>query len=81
MNNLFPFTPSEYRDLFKALFAPGHRCVSFDDVDSSRRDLVLRHDINMSLEKAAHIAKIEVDLGVRSSWRSGRRARKSRYLN
>jgi hypothetical protein len=62
-----PFTYAYYRALLEALFHHGYHFVSFDEVDIARNDqVVLRHDVDLSLEAACALAEVEAECGVRS---------------
>lgn len=60
------FSIPGYRALLHEIAARGYRFTSFEDVRPDARDLVLRHDIDMSLDYAADMAEIEQEMGVRA---------------
>lgn len=60
------FTPAAYRTLLSGLLDRGYRARSYADADTEARDLIVRHDIDMSLEAALPIAEIENALGVKA---------------
>lgn len=58
------FTHDGYRDLLGALADRGYVVRGYDDADPEARHLILRHDLDMSLEAAEPIAEIEREAGV-----------------
>ena len=58
------FTLVGYRALMQAFKARGYVAVRFEDADPSARHLVLRHDIDMSIEAALAVAEVEAALGL-----------------
>lgn len=58
------FSTEGYTALVRALLSRGYRVHSFADAEPSARHLILRHDIDMSLEAAVPIAEAEAALGV-----------------
>lgn len=61
------FSPSHYRELLLAAKAGGYRFASFERPPQPG-DLLLRHDVDLSLAAAVAMAEIEADLGARSTW-------------
>jgi hypothetical protein len=61
------FTLDHYRELLQAAQAGGYRWASFDRHPRSG-DLFLRHDVDLSLEAALEMARLEHDLGVRATY-------------
>lgn len=61
------FTYDWYRDFLRRLSAEGYEFRSFDD-QLSDRDVVLRHDVDLSLDAAVEMAQIEADAGVESTY-------------
>ena len=57
------FTPTAYRALLMALCEKGYECRGYADTDPRQRHLILRHDIDMSVDAALPIAEIECSLG------------------
>jgi hypothetical protein len=53
------FSPSAYRDLLRAFHSAGYRSASFDAVAPREPQLLLRHDVDLSLEEAHKIAEID----------------------
>jgi hypothetical protein len=62
------FTPTGYRALLRAFAERGYEVRGFADVASEKRHLILRHDIDVSIEAALAIAEIERELGVGASY-------------
>ena len=63
-NPLANMTLAAYRALLEALLERGYRARPFDQAEPSRTDLVLRHDLDMSLDAALPTARIEQELGL-----------------
>ena len=62
------FTPAAYRDLVESLLARGYSVRDYADADPGQRHLILRHDIDMSLDAALPIAEIERALGLKAHY-------------
>jgi hypothetical protein len=62
------FSPTGYETLIKALLDRGYRIKGFADADPTARDLILRHDVDFSLDAARMMAEQEMELGVRSTY-------------
>lgn len=62
------FTLEGYSGLIRSLLERGYVCKNFHDVDVAQQHLILRHDVDMSLEYAARVARVEADLGVASTF-------------
>lgn len=60
------FTLTGYRALLEALLARGYQGRSYADADPDYRHLVLRHDLDMTLDAASPLAEVERSLGLRS---------------
>ena len=58
------FTRGGYRSLVAGLLERGYSAVGYDAVTPGERHLVLRHDLDMSIDAAVAIAEIEADLEV-----------------
>lgn len=56
-------SPASYADLIRTLTARGYAVRGFADAEPSARHLILRHDIDMSLEAALPIAEAEAEAG------------------
>lgn len=59
------FTTEGYGALVRAFLGHGYAVRDFASAEPDKRHLVLRHDIDMSVEAAAPIAEAEAALGVR----------------
>ncbi len=58
------FSPAAYRALLSGLLDRGYAVRGYADADPQRRHLILRHDIDMSLDAALPIAEIEKSLAL-----------------
>ena len=58
-----PFTLEGYEALIAALLARGYHIRSFADAQPGERHLILRHDVDQSLEAALHLARREAAEG------------------
>jgi hypothetical protein len=61
------FSPAHYRVLLDAATAGGYRFAGFDD-PPAEGSLLLRHDVDLSLEAAVVVAEIEAEAGAWSTW-------------
>ncbi|MGH3002361.1 MAG: hypothetical protein ACRDM1_06840 [Gaiellaceae bacterium] len=61
------FSLGHYRELLRAAAAGGYRCAGFDR-DPELGDLILRHDVDLSLEGALALAELEAAEGAWSTW-------------
>ncbi|MGD9537698.1 MAG: hypothetical protein AB7P52_08640 [Alphaproteobacteria bacterium] len=68
MSAAVSFTPAGYRALLDSLCARGYEVRDFFSARPERRHLILRHDVDVSLEAALEMAAFEAGLGVRSSY-------------
>lgn len=62
------FSPVSYRELVVSLLNHGCESRGYKDAEPEKPHLVLRHDIDMSLQAALVIAEIEADLGVKAHY-------------
>ena len=66
------FTLATYADMVENLLERGYRFSSFPEAESQldvdQRFVLMRHDIDMSLEAALRMARQESDLGVQSTY-------------
>ena len=60
------FSTAAYAALVRAFLSRDYAVRGFADADPDSRHLILRHDIDMSLEAAVPIAEVEAALGVSS---------------
>jgi hypothetical protein len=61
------FTLGHYRELLEAARAGGYRWAGFDRRPEAG-DLLLRHDVDLSLEAAVAVAEVEAEAGAWSTW-------------
>jgi hypothetical protein len=61
------FDLAHYRELLEAAQAGGYRFVPFDR-DPQPGELFLRHDVDLSLDAALELARLEAELGVRATY-------------
>lgn len=62
------FTYGAYRELLNLLKFSNYNIVSYDDCDNYEKCVILRHDVDNSLEKALELAKIEYEENVTSTY-------------
>ena len=62
-----PFDLDHYRELLAAAQIGGYRFAGFSR-DPEPGDLILRHDVDLSLEAAVELAELEGDAGVRATY-------------
>jgi hypothetical protein len=62
------FSPNGYRTLITRLLESGYKVSSFEEVDPRKPDLILRHDVDMSLSAAVTIGRIERELNVSAAY-------------
>ena len=61
------FDLDHYRELLEAARSGGYRFAFFDSTPRTG-DLLLRHDVDLSLEAALAVAELEADLGVAATY-------------
>ena len=61
------FDLRHYAELIEAAQAGGYRCALFDH-DPVPGDLFLRHDVDLSLDAALRLARLEFQLGARATY-------------
>jgi hypothetical protein len=61
------FSVDHSRELLLAARAGGYRFAGFDSAPAPG-DLILRHDVDLSLEAAVSLARVEAELGAFSTW-------------
>lgn len=61
------FDLPHYRELLEAAQAGGYRFACFEDAPREG-DLVLRHDVDLSLDAALRLAELESDAGARATY-------------
>ena len=62
------FSLAGYRELIAAILARGYETKNFAEVEAGRPHLILRHDLDMSIDAALTIAEIEADLEIGASY-------------
>jgi hypothetical protein len=62
-----PFSLPHYRELLEDAKAGGYRFSAFDTAPAAG-DLILRHDVDLSLEAAVALAEVEAEAGAFSTW-------------
>lgn len=62
------FSLAGYEALVRSLVAQGYQAVGFDNAVADQKHLVLRHDVDMCLQRAVELAEREEQLGVRSTY-------------
>ena len=62
------FTYNAYRNLVRILRDCGYTLSSYKDWGNTSRCAILRHDIDNDIEKALKLAKVEQELGVKSTF-------------
>lgn len=62
------FSPAAYAALLEHFLALRYESRQFKDAEPSGRHLILRHDLDMSLQAAERIAEIEHDTGVSAEY-------------
>ncbi len=61
------FSLEHYRELLRAARAGGYRFAGFDTAPAAGA-LILRHDVDLSLDGALAVAEVEADEGAWSTW-------------
>ena len=61
------FSLAHYRELLEAANAGGYRFAGFDSPPTAGK-LLLRHDVDLSLDAAVRMAEVEAELGAWSTW-------------
>lgn len=62
------FTYDAYRDLLKALINHGYEFAFYENWQEKERCVILRHDIDNDIGKALELAKVESEVGVKSTY-------------
>ena len=62
------FTYDAYKRLIQNLSNCNYAIASYKDWENLKRCVILRHDIDNDIEKALELAKVEKELGVRSTY-------------
>lgn len=61
------FSLAHYRELLEAARSGGYRFAGFDRAPEPG-DLILRHDVDLSLEAALTLAEVEAEAGASATW-------------
>jgi hypothetical protein len=61
------FSLGQYRELLRAIRSGGYRFAFFDEPPAAG-DVLLRHDVDLSLSAALAMAEVESEEGVQSTW-------------
>jgi hypothetical protein len=62
------FSLDAYRDMIEWLHSGGYQITDYKDIEPDQRQIILRHDIDMSLDAAVAVAEVEQQLGVQSTY-------------
>ena len=62
------FTYAAYRELITLLKNEGYRFCGYFDHEGNDKRVILRHDIDYSMEQAVKLAKVEQEMGVSSTY-------------
>lgn len=62
------FTYDAYEDLILSLKEYGYQFVSYHNYEHLKRCIIMRHDIDYSIEKAVELAKLEEKVGIQSTY-------------
>jgi GNAT superfamily N-acetyltransferase len=62
------FTLAGYRNIVEALLRKGYEVRGFADAEPEKRHLILRHDLDMSIQSAVPMAEIERAMGVAATY-------------
>lgn len=62
------FTFEAYKHLIKALIENGYTITGYDNYEGYEKVAILRHDIDMDIYKALEMARLEAELGVKSTY-------------
>ena len=66
--NIIDFSHQSYLDLLTYVQGLGRPLVAFRDIPASGPCVILRHDIDFSIEKAAEMASLDSSVGARSTF-------------
>lgn len=65
---MMQFTYAAYRELIALLKAQNYRFCGYFDHEGADKRIILRHDIDYSMERAFKLAQVEQEEGVRSTY-------------
>lgn len=61
------FTIAQYKELLKKA-KKSYNFINYQDIDYSKRFIIWRHDIDFSLNRALHLARVEFEEGITSTY-------------
>ena len=62
------FTLAGYKAMLEELLKRGYQVKPFADAEPEEKHLVLRHDLDMSVQAALPVAELEQELGVAATY-------------
>ncbi|MBP3476297.1 MAG: hypothetical protein J6K48_08290 [Lachnospiraceae bacterium] len=62
------FTYKAYKELLMLLIDQGYKFCNYHDYQNYNMSVIIRHDIDMDIEKAVRMAQIEAEMGVTSTY-------------
>jgi len=62
------FLYEDYRNIIKKLFENGYTPIGYNEANTYGKEVILRHDVDVSPEKALELAKREKEWGVKSTY-------------
>lgn len=62
------FSHQAYKELLELLTSGGYICCDYHNYINSPRCVILRHDIDTSLDQAVRLAELEAEMGVKSTY-------------
>lgn len=68
MSALREFSPAGYRALIGEFLSRGYTVRDFKEAESTAKHLIVRHDVDMSLEAAVEIGTIEHEIGINAHY-------------
>lgn len=60
--------PAAYAELIDWFRQRDYRIVDFEEAKPDKRHLILRHDVDFSLQRAVRLGELEAELGVRATY-------------
>ena len=68
MSGTTQFSLFDYAELIREFRARGYEIVDFFNATPESKHLLLRHDVDMCMQRAQRVAEAEAEIGVRSSY-------------
>lgn len=62
------FTYEHYSQIISIAKSTGYKFINYEAIDHNNRCIILRHDIDISLEKAYQLAKLEKELNITATY-------------